>query len=92
MTARAKGGVWVFGYGSLVSPTSFGRTLGRTLTPGVDHLAAELAGFGRRWNYGVMHSTGWWVDDAGERYERSIVALGVVPAAASASSVSWKQC
>lgn len=81
MTARAMDGVWVFGYGSLVSPTSFGRTLGRPLTPGVDHLAAELGGFGRRWNYGVMHSTGWWVDAAGEHHERTIVALGVAPAA-----------
>ena len=27
-------GLWVFGYGSLVSPESFGRTLGRELVPG----------------------------------------------------------
>jgi cation transport regulator ChaC len=74
-------GVWVFGYGSLVSPASFGRTLGRALRPGVDHLAAELAGFGRRWNYGVMHSVGSWADDAGGHHERTIVALGVVAAA-----------
>lgn len=84
-------GVWVFGYGSLVDPTSFGRTLGRTVRPGVDHLAAELGGFGRRWNYGVMHSTGWWVDDAGEHHERTIVALGVTADAGGSCNgvVGW---
>lgn len=75
-------GVWIFGYGSLVSPESFGRTLGRPLRPGVDFFGAELAGFGRRWNYGVMHSVGVWTDDGGHQHERTIVALGVVPSAA----------
>lgn len=71
-------GLWVFGYGSLVSPESFGRTLGRELRPGIDFFEAELTGFGRRWNYGVMHSVGVWTDDDGEEHERTIVALGVV--------------
>lgn len=74
-------GLWVFGYGSLVSPESFGRTLGRELRPGIDFFEAELAGFGRRWNYGVMHSVGVWTDDDGTRHERTIVALGVVESA-----------
>ena len=74
-------GVWVFGYGSLVSPASFGRTLGRELLPGHDVFEAELAGFGRRWNYGVMHTAASWVDDDGRTHERTIVALGVVPSA-----------
>jgi cation transport regulator ChaC len=69
-------GVWVFGYGSLVSPASFGRTLGRSLQMGVDVFPAELHGFGRRWNYGVLHVTAMTI---GERpAERTIVALGVV--------------
>lgn len=71
-------GVWVFGYGSLVDPASFGRTLGRELTPGVDVFEAELHGFGRRWNYGIMHTVGLWSDDDGLEHERTIVALGVV--------------
>lgn len=75
-------GVWVFGYGSLVSPESFGRTLGRELRPGIDFFEAELTGFGRRWNYGVMHSVGVWTDDHGGEHERTIVALGVVHAEA----------
>jgi cation transport regulator ChaC len=73
-------GLWVFGYGSLVSPESFGRTLGRELRPGIDVFEAELTGFGRRWNYGVMHSVGVFTDDEGTEHERTIVALGVVEA------------
>ena len=73
-------GLWVFGYGSLVSPESFGRTLGRELRPGIDLFEAELAGFGRRWNYGIAHSVGVWTDDDGVEHERTIVALGLVEA------------
>ena len=50
-------GVWVFGYGSLVDPSSFSATIGRELQPGVDFFEAEVAGLGRRWNYGVMHAS-----------------------------------
>jgi cation transport regulator ChaC len=72
--------VWVFGYGSLVSPQSFGETLGRTLDFGTDLFAAELRGFGRRWNYGVMHVTGRRRDQHGAEVEHTLVALGIVPA------------
>lgn len=44
-------GRWIFGYGSLVSPVSFGRTLGRELQFAVDVFEATLTGYGRRWNY-----------------------------------------
>jgi hypothetical protein len=71
-------GVWVFGYGSLVSPESFGATLGRELRPGVDFFDAEVGGFGRRWNYGVLHVTGTAVEPAGGTRDYTIVALGVV--------------
>lgn len=50
--------MWVFGYGSLVSPISLGSTLGRSPVPGVDFLAAECEGFARRWNYGVRYAPG----------------------------------
>ena len=73
---------WVFGYGSLVDPESLGRTLGRQVTPGVDFLAAELTGWGRRWNYGVGHVVGTWRRSDGiEIDDGVIVALGVVAAA-----------
>ena len=49
--------MWIFGYGSLVDPSSFGATIGRAFRRGVDFFEAELVGFGRRWNYGVMHSS-----------------------------------
>ena len=74
-------GTWVFGYGSLVSPTSFGATLGRELRPGVDFLEAEVDGFGRRWNYGVMHTEGTSVEEDGSSRTWTIVALGVVASA-----------
>src|SRR5262245_42330574 len=72
-------GVWVFGYGSLVSPASFGETIERELRPGVDFFEAEVRGYGRRWNYGVMHSTGWGTRHADDAVEYTLVALGVVP-------------
>lgn len=71
-------GAWVFGYGSLVSPESFGHTLGRALTPGVDFVEAEVTGYGRRWNYGVMSVVGESIEDDGSRKEWTIVALGLV--------------
>lgn len=74
-------GRWVFGYGSLVSPTSFATTLGRGLRPGVDFFEAELAGFGRRWNYGVMHTEGATIDERGIEQAWTIVALGLVEVA-----------
>lgn len=84
-------GLWVFGYGSLVSAVSFGMTLGRELRPGVDFFEAEITGFGRRWNYGVMHSTGSTAAGDGTRREWTIVALGLVESAAEAVNgvVGW---
>ena len=66
------GGRWIFGYGSLVSPVSFGVTLGRSITVGDDFHYAVLDGYGRRWNYGVGHATGWF-----DGTEYRIVALGI---------------
>ena len=75
-------GVWVFGYGSLVSPDSFGHTLGRRPRPGVDFFEAEVAGYGRRWNYGIIHSVGTAPDESGRMRSWTVVALGVVASAA----------
>ena len=84
-------GCWVFGYGSLVSPASFGATLGRALRPGVDFFEAELTGFGRRWNYGVLHTMGASTEPDGSIRDWTIVALGLVPADAEAVNgvVGW---
>ena len=69
----------MFGYGSLVDPASLGRTLERPVTAGVDFLEAELAGWGRRWNYGVGHVSGVWRTSDGRMIgDGVIVALGLV--------------
>lgn len=70
-------GQWVFGYGSLVSPVSFAHTIGRDLTPGEDFVQAEIAGFGRRWNYGTAYRF-TSIDDQGPEPKRwTFIALGV---------------
>lgn len=73
---------WVFGYGSLVSPEAMSRTITRVAMPGVDFFEAELAGYGRRWNYGVMHiDASWELDDGTAVDHGMIVALGLVASA-----------
>jgi cation transport regulator ChaC len=74
-------GQWVFGYGSLVDPSSFSATIGRELQLGVDFFEAEVAGLGRRWNYGVMHLTAFGPGPGGATIDYTLVALGVVRAA-----------
>lgn len=76
--SRSASGLWVFGYGSLVDPSSFSATIGRELKPGVDFFEAEVAGLGRRWNYGVMHVSGSGPGPDGATVEYTLVALGVV--------------
>ena len=71
---------WVFGYGSLVDPSSFGATIGRELQPGIDFFEAELVGFGRRWNYGVLHASATGPGPGGTTIDYTLVALGVVRA------------
>lgn len=84
-------GVWVFGYGSLVSPDSFGHTLGRRPRLGIDFFEAEITGYGRRWNYGSLRSTGRATDHTGTIREWAIIALGVTPAAGETvnGTVGW---
>lgn len=62
----------------MVSPASFGHTVGRPLTPGVDFHQAELRGYGRRWNYGVMSRVGESIGPDGTAKKWTIVALGLV--------------
>lgn len=74
--------VWIFGYGSLASPESMARTIGRVAVRGADFFQADLAGYGRRWNYGVCHiSATWQLDDGTDVGDGTIVALGLVEAA-----------
>ena len=71
---------WVFGYGSLVSPPSIARTLGRDVVPPGHRALARLHGFGRRWNYGSLHLRAHWEHQGREVAAGIIVSLGVVPA------------
>ncbi len=78
--------VWIFGYGSLVDPASMARTIGRTAVRGVDFFEADLVGWGRRWNYGVMHVIGTWTRADGVEIDNgTIVALGLVASATDAT-------
>ncbi len=70
---------WVFGYGSLVSPTSMATTIGRAVEP-ADTAAAHLDGFGRRWNYGSLHLRGDWHHDGRRVVGGLVVSLGLSPA------------
>ena len=72
---------WIFGYGSLVSPTSLASTIGRTLSIGSGMHIAELADYRRAWNYGSEVLRGDWVDEAGRRTTGGlVVSLGIVAA------------
>lgn len=72
----ASAAVWVFGYGSLVSPASAGRTIGREFVLGVDAAIATLPGHRRRWNYGSLTQRGTWHHD-GAAVHGVVVALGL---------------
>lgn len=70
---------WVFGYGSLVSPSSLASTIGRPVATHVTAVA-HLEGFGRRWNYGSLHLRGDWRHDGVDVLGGLVVSLGVVAA------------
>lgn len=74
------GDIWIFGYGSLVSPTSMAGTIGRPVALG-DVAVAHLDGYGRRWNYGSMHLRGDWNIDGTAIVQGLVVSLGLTAAA-----------
>lgn len=71
-----RGETWVFGYGSLVSPSSLATTIGRVVDPS-DVAVATLRGFGRRWNYGAKHVRAAWTHDGVDVVDGIMVALGL---------------
>lgn len=81
----------MFGYGSLVSHHSFGHTLGRELQPGIDFFEAEIAGYGRRWNYGTSSMFTAPLHEGAEPQQWMFVALGVAAAADETTNgvVGW---
>ncbi len=71
------GGAWIFGYGSLVSPTSLARTIGRAVDARSEIFVAHLAGFGRRWNYGSLNLRGDWHHDGVDVEGGVVISLGL---------------
>ncbi len=71
--------VWIFGYGSLVSPASMATTIGRTIASN-DVVVAHLDGYGRRWNYGSMHLRGDWQHEGVDVTQGLVVSLGLAAA------------
>lgn len=76
--ARDHRSIWVFGYGSLVSPASVAVTIGREVTPGDGFRPATLDGHGRRWNYGSLRQRADWHGPFGAVDGGIVVSLGVV--------------
>jgi len=69
--------LWVFGYGSLVSPASLARTVERAVPRDEGFLAAYLGGYGRRWNYGSVYQRGNWDGPHGRVESGVVVSLGL---------------
>lgn len=70
-------GAWLFGYGSLVSPTSVERTIGRLVEFPEQRIAADLQGYGRRWNYGSLNLRGNWTHGGAKVTDGVVVSLGL---------------
>jgi hypothetical protein len=71
--------LWLFGYGSLVSPASVERTLGRPLA---GFAKATLHGFRRGWNATMANihddpTDKYFVDSDGHRFSGTASALGI---------------
>lgn len=77
---------WVFGYGSLVSRMSLGQTIGRTVGRSDGWAEAELFGWGRRWNYALLHTHGTWKATDGIEHIVTVVALGLVAGVAESAN------
>lgn len=85
MTRRTRS-TWVFGYGSLASPSSIARTIGRPVERGPELRAAHLDGYGRRWNYGSLHLRGDWEHDGRSVRRGVVISLGLVAGAGEQSN------
>jgi len=68
---------WVFGYGSLVAPSSVARTIDRMIDHPDERVVTHLVGYGRRWNYGSQLLRGNWTIDGISVREGVVVSLGL---------------
>ena len=72
--------VWVFGYGSLASPASVARTLGRPVPTDRGWRVGHLEGYGRRGNSGSKRLRGNWELGDASVAAGVVVSLGLVRA------------
>ncbi|MDX2379206.1 MAG: hypothetical protein QNM02_05555 [Acidimicrobiia bacterium] len=75
---------WVFGYGSLVAPSSVARTIDRIIDQPDERVVTHLHGYGRRWNYGSQLLRGNWTTDGISVRDGVVVSLGL-----AVSPVEW---
>ena len=76
--------LWVFAYGSLVTPSEIERTIGRPINATLEYCTANLLGYRRTWNAGMRNCHADPTDKHyelpdGTRPDRTISALGIVP-------------
>jgi len=76
--------LWVFGYGSLVTPSEIERTIGRPINPALEYGTATLLGYRRTWNAGMRNrhadpTDKYYELPDGARPNRTISALGIEP-------------
>lgn len=72
---------WVFGYGSLVAPSSVARTIDRVIEHPDERVVTHLHGYGRRWNYGSQLLRGNWTVGDISVSDGVVVSLGLEAAA-----------
>ena len=67
----------MFGYGSLVAPSSVARTIDRIVDHPDERVVTHLHGYGRRWNYGSQLLRGNWTIDGISVSAGVVVSLGL---------------
>jgi cation transport regulator ChaC len=84
------GETWVFGYGSLVAPSSVARTVGRLIDHPTERVITHLHGYGRRWNYGSLRLRGHWHHAGRSVRDGVVVSLGLTAADETCNGVSFR--
>jgi cation transport regulator ChaC len=82
---RKQSPVWLFGYGSLVSPASVEGTLGRPVELSTGFGRATLSGYRRAWIASMANihndpTDKYFVDASRRRFEGTVSSLGIYPA------------
>ncbi len=86
---------WLFGYGSLASPVSVERTLGRPMQQSTGFARAKLAGYRRGWNASMQNihrdsTDKHFIDTSRCRFEGTVSALGIYAAPGEMNGVIFR--